>query len=134
MSTKWTYHKERSFASKYLIFWKFCFSLRTSYKDLIWWKGVLKLRNLVVRTLWRPEILSYALIEFGHHFVQYGFLRKSAIFAYRVGGHFSLETIVLEQFPTFSVFWMLVSSQLHFITFIKIIAQVSTICDPVITL
>ena len=32
-STKWTYHEERSFASNYF---KFCFSLRTSYKELIW--------------------------------------------------------------------------------------------------
>ena len=36
VSTKWTYHKERSFASNYFIFWRFCFSLRTSYKELIW--------------------------------------------------------------------------------------------------
>ena len=36
MKTKWNYHKERSFASSYFIFWKFCFSLRTSYKELIY--------------------------------------------------------------------------------------------------
>ena len=35
VNTKWTYHKERSFPSNY-IFWKFCFSFRTSYKELIW--------------------------------------------------------------------------------------------------
>ena len=35
MSTKWTYHKERSFSSNYLIFLKFCFSLGTSCKELI---------------------------------------------------------------------------------------------------
>ena len=35
VTTKWTYHKERSFASNCFIFWKFCFSLRTSYKELI---------------------------------------------------------------------------------------------------
>ena len=35
VSTKWAYHKERSFASNYYIFRKFCFSLRTSYKELI---------------------------------------------------------------------------------------------------
>ena len=35
-STKWTYHKERGFASNFFIFWRFCFSLRTSYKELIW--------------------------------------------------------------------------------------------------
>ena len=29
-STEWTYHKERSIASNYFIFCKFCFSLRTS--------------------------------------------------------------------------------------------------------
>ena len=31
----WTYQKERSFANNYFIFWKFCFSLRTSYAELI---------------------------------------------------------------------------------------------------
>ena len=35
-SIKWTYHKERRFASNSFIFWKFCFSLRTSYKELNW--------------------------------------------------------------------------------------------------
>ena len=36
-STKWTYHKEQSFASNYSIFFEsFCFSLRTSSKELIW--------------------------------------------------------------------------------------------------
>ena len=36
VSTKWTYHKERSFASNYFIFSKKkIFSLRTSYKELI---------------------------------------------------------------------------------------------------
>ena len=35
-STKWTYRKERSFASNYLFcVWNFCFSLRISYKELI---------------------------------------------------------------------------------------------------
>ena len=32
-SRQWTYHKEQCFASNYFIFWKFCFSLRTSYKS-----------------------------------------------------------------------------------------------------
>ena len=36
MSTKWTYHEEQSFANNYLIFWRLCFSLKTSYKELIW--------------------------------------------------------------------------------------------------
>ena len=36
VSAKWTYHKERSFASNYFFFLIFRFSLRTSYKDLIW--------------------------------------------------------------------------------------------------
>ena len=36
MNTKWTYYKKRSFASNCFNFWKFCFSLRTSYKQLIW--------------------------------------------------------------------------------------------------
>ena len=35
VSKKWTFHKELSFASNCFIFWKFCFSLRTSYKELI---------------------------------------------------------------------------------------------------
>ena len=28
MSTKWTYHKERSFASKYFVFWKILFQFK----------------------------------------------------------------------------------------------------------
>ena len=36
VGTKWTYHREWSFASTYLFYWKFCFSLRTSYIELIW--------------------------------------------------------------------------------------------------
>ena len=32
-STKWTYHKEHSFASIYSTFLKFCFSIRTCYKE-----------------------------------------------------------------------------------------------------
>ena len=37
LTTKWTYHKERSFASNYFIFQKFCFSLRTQYRvDLLY--------------------------------------------------------------------------------------------------
>ena len=36
VTTKWAYRKEWSFATNYFIFWKFCFSLRTSYKDLVW--------------------------------------------------------------------------------------------------
>ena len=35
LTTKWTYHKERSFLFIYFFFWKFCFSLTTSYKKLI---------------------------------------------------------------------------------------------------
>ena len=35
-TAKWTYHKEWSFASNHVFFWKFCFSLRASYKELIW--------------------------------------------------------------------------------------------------
>ena len=35
VNTKLTYYKERSFASNYFIFLKFCFSLKTSYKELI---------------------------------------------------------------------------------------------------
>ena len=34
-STKCTYHKERSLPVTTLFFRKFCFSLRTSYKELI---------------------------------------------------------------------------------------------------
>ena len=39
--TKRTYHKDRSFASNCFIL-KFCFSLRTSYKELIWSANYLK--------------------------------------------------------------------------------------------
>ena len=34
-STKWTFHKERSFASNYVSFLIFFLSLRNSYKELI---------------------------------------------------------------------------------------------------
>ena len=36
-NAKWTFYKERSFTSfeTTLFFWKFCFNLRTSYKELI---------------------------------------------------------------------------------------------------
>ena len=36
LSTKWTYHKERSFASSYFIFSKILFQFKASYKELIW--------------------------------------------------------------------------------------------------
>ena len=35
LTTKWTYHKERSFLFIYFFFWKFCFGLTTSYKKLM---------------------------------------------------------------------------------------------------
>ena len=35
VSTKCTYYKEQSFASNYYFFWKFCFNLLNSYKELI---------------------------------------------------------------------------------------------------
>ena len=35
-SIEWTYHKERSFAVTALVFRKFYFSFRTSYKELMW--------------------------------------------------------------------------------------------------
>ena len=35
MSTKWTYTKNGGLPVTALIFWKFCFNLRTSYKELI---------------------------------------------------------------------------------------------------
>ena len=36
VSTKWTYRKERSFASNYFIFLKIGFRVRTSYKESVW--------------------------------------------------------------------------------------------------
>ena len=36
VSTTWTYHKQRTFASNYFVFCKLCLSLRTTYKELIW--------------------------------------------------------------------------------------------------
>ena len=35
VTTKWTYHKERSLPVITLFSWRFCVSLRTSYKELI---------------------------------------------------------------------------------------------------
>ena len=76
-SSKWNYHKECSFASVCFIFWKFCFSIRTCYKELIWstnyprdntgikfgrrfphehhlMMGTLQLRGLRGKGAWRP--------------------------------------------------------------------------------
>ena len=47
VSTKWTYHKEESFASNYFISWKLCFSLITSYKELIWFDLLFQFNNLL---------------------------------------------------------------------------------------
>ena len=35
LATKWTYRKERSFASNYFMFLKICFSLRICYRELV---------------------------------------------------------------------------------------------------
>ena len=35
VTTKWTYNKERVLSVTTLFFWKFCFSLRSPYKELI---------------------------------------------------------------------------------------------------
>ena len=35
VSTKWTYHKNEVLPVTTLLFWKFCFSVRNSYKGLI---------------------------------------------------------------------------------------------------
>ena len=52
-STKWTNHKERSFAGNYFIFLKlFCFSLRTSYKELIWCTNYLNVNIHTFRERW----------------------------------------------------------------------------------
>ena len=56
VSTKWTYQKERNFASNYFIFLKillqflFQFYFRASYKELIWCINYL---NLHVFTFWK---------------------------------------------------------------------------------
>ena len=53
VSTKWTDHKERSFASNYFTFMKFCFSLRTSYKELILYAND---PNAHIRTFEYPSV------------------------------------------------------------------------------
>ena len=75
VSTKWTYRKEWSFASNYFIFRTFCFSLRTSYKELIWCTNY---PNVHVRTfckrwsfIWRcffaVSILKAAIVNWGEN-------------------------------------------------------------------
>ena len=54
VSTKWTYHKEpwKKWVSPVitLIFWKFCYSLRTSSKGLIW---CINNRYVHIPTFWK---------------------------------------------------------------------------------
>ena len=51
-TTKWTYHKEWSFDSNYLIFWKICFSFRTFWKELIWCANDPDVNIRIFRKLW----------------------------------------------------------------------------------
>ena len=48
--SKWTCHKEHSFASIYFFFRKLCFSIRTCYEELIWSANY---PNIHVHTLWK---------------------------------------------------------------------------------
>ena len=50
--SRWTYHKERSFASNYFIFQKFCSSLRTLYNELIWCTNHVNIHIQTFRTRW----------------------------------------------------------------------------------
>ena len=51
-SAKWTYQKERSFASNYSIFSKVCFSLTISYKEMIWCTNHPKVHIKTFREHW----------------------------------------------------------------------------------
>ena len=57
-TTKWTYHKEWSFASNYLFFWKICSSFRTSWKELIWCTNGPNVNIRIFRKCW-SLILGY---------------------------------------------------------------------------
>ena len=50
VSTKWTYHKEQSFANNCFIFWKILFHFKTSYKELIWCTNH---QNVHIHTFWK---------------------------------------------------------------------------------
>ena len=52
VSTKWTYHKERSFSSNFLFFQNFIFSLRTSHKELIWCTNHPNIHIYIFRKRW----------------------------------------------------------------------------------
>ena len=49
-STKWVYHKNGVLPVTTLFFWKFCFSLRTSYKELIWYTNH---ANVHIHIFWK---------------------------------------------------------------------------------
>ena len=49
VSTKWTYYKNGVLPVNPLLFWKFCSSLRTFYKELFWCTNH---TNYHVRTFW----------------------------------------------------------------------------------
>ena len=52
-STKWNYHKERSFPSNYFIFLNFFFSLKSPYKEFIWCSNYADVQIYTFRNRWR---------------------------------------------------------------------------------
>ena len=58
VSTKQTYHKERSFACNYFIYLKICFSLSTSYEDFLWCTNH---PNVHIHTFHNPWIFNWVL-------------------------------------------------------------------------
>ena len=78
-STKWTYHRDRSFASNYFIFWKFCFSLGTPFKELIWRTNYPNIHIQTFCICWSYKVLFHQELPWWYgylcyfHFFQFDF-------------------------------------------------------------
>ena len=73
VTTKWTYHKEWSFASNYLFFFcKICSSFETSWKELLWCTNDQNVNIRIFRKRWSlilgcffpVSILKKSLLKF----------------------------------------------------------------------
>ena len=92
LSTKWTCHKERSFASNYFFFfWKFCFSLRTSSKELIWCAND---PNAHIRTFCKCWSFIWG------YFFTVSILKTNLFFSLICGQHFLIYSFVLRMIVT----------------------------------
>ena len=83
VSTKWTYHKERSFVSNCF---NFCFSSRTFYKGLIWRTNN---PNAHICTYLRVFFLGVSLTRFSYWFCTIS--RTSILTSTILSSHFNIK-------------------------------------------